>query len=158
MTFVCQLCGECCSTMGEIISIQEKTGAAEFRIKYTTTGIEQLVTLDPDKRDLFFQKTMRSRMACPFLRDQTPGKVICTVHHSLPDLCRQYTCFRVLILNAERKRIGRVMEGTRHVTATDSRLHEIWQRECHRLDILDEERWEEEIALIFTREGYRVIK
>jgi uncharacterized protein len=158
MTFACQLCGECCSTMGEIISIREKTGAAEFRIGYTTTGVEQLVTLDPDKRDLFFQNPPRSQMACPFLRDQGPGRVICTIHKSLPDLCRQYSCFRILILNFEGKQVGKVMDRTRHFTATDSHIHELWQRDCQVLDIMDEERWEEEIERILTREGYRVVR
>ena len=158
MTFVCQLCGECCSTMGEIISIQEKTGAAEFRIMYTTPGVEQLVTLDPDKRDLFFKNPPLSRMACPFLRDLDPGRVICTIHNSLPDLCRQYSCFRILIINAEGKRVGRVRDRTRQVITTDPKIHELWQRECRLLDSADEEDWEEEIGKILTRGGYHIVK
>ena len=52
MTFVCQCCGDCCSTMGEIISIREQISAYEFRIGYTD-GEERMVSVDPDKRDLF---------------------------------------------------------------------------------------------------------
>ena len=52
MTFVCQCCGDCCSTMGEIISVQEQIGSFEFRIRYTD-GEERVVSLDPDKQELF---------------------------------------------------------------------------------------------------------
>lgn len=158
MAFVCQLCGECCSSMGEVIDIQEKTGDTEFKISYTTTGEERLVTLDPDKRDLFFQNVTKSGMACPFLRQESPGRVICTVHHSRPDLCRQYSCFRILILNAEGKRVGRVMDRTRYLVSSDIPFHAYWQRECQLPEIIDEERWEMEIDKILTREGFHVVR
>jgi uncharacterized protein len=92
--------------MGEIISIREKTGDAEFRIWYTTTGEERTVHVDPDKMDLFFTKTPQTTMACPFLREQATGTVICTVHRSRPDICHEYSCFRILVLDTEGKRAG----------------------------------------------------
>jgi Fe-S-cluster containining protein len=158
MTFVCQMCGECCSSMGEIIAIREETGQGSFRIWFMTTGEERLVTLDSDKQDLFYKTPQRSRMACPFLREVIPGKILCTVHYSRPDLCRQYGCFRILILDAEGNRIGRVMDGTRYFTTVDPVLHEYWQRTCANLDIADENCWEETVAGILTREGYQVVK
>jgi uncharacterized protein len=158
MSFKCQTCGECCSSMGEVISIRDVMNSDMFRIWFTTTGEERIVTLDLDKRDLFYQMGPKSSMACPFLRQRDPGRVICTVHVSRPDLCRQYSCFRLLILNTEGKRAGRVLDKTRYMAATDSRIHEIWQRECRTLDIIVEDRWEDEIERIFTREGYSVVR
>jgi uncharacterized protein len=157
MVFACRMCGECCSTMGEIISIQEKTGDAGFRIRYTT-GEERDVSLDPDKKDLFFTKTPQTTMACPFLREEMPGKSLCTVHHSRPDLCRQYSCFRILVLDTQGRRIGGVLDKTRHFTTTDPQLHEIWNTQCRVLDIEQDFLWEDKVRKVFTRAGYLVVK
>lgn len=157
MVFACRMCGECCSTMGEIIGIQEKTGDGEFRIRYST-GEERLVSLDPDKKDLFFTKAPQTTMACPFLREEMPGKSLCTVHHSRPDLCRQYSCFRILVLDKQGRRRGRVLDKTRYFSSTDPRLHEIWNAQCRVLDIAQDFLWEEEVGKIFTRAGYFVEK
>ena len=158
MTFVCQMCGECCSSMGEIIEIREPEGERTFRIWFTTTGEERVVTLDPDKEDLFFDKPVKSRMACPFLREKKPGTLICTVHSTRPDLCRQYGCFRILILDAEGRRAGRVMNGSRYFMDGNPHLHTIWQRECQELSGLDEAAWEDEVERILSHEGYRIIR
>ncbi len=158
MAFLCQMCGECCSTMGEIISILEQTGSTTFRIGYSATLEERVVTLDPDKQDLFFTARPKTSLACPFLREQGPGRLICTVHQSRPELCRQYSCFRILILDAEGCRVGRVMDKSRHFTTTDPRLHAIWQTKCRLEDIPDEEEWEREVEEILSRAGYRVIR
>jgi Fe-S-cluster containining protein len=157
MVFVCRICGECCSTMGEIISIREKTGDSEFRIRYTT-GEERDVCLDPDKKDFFFTKATPNTMACPFLREERQGRSLCTVHHSRPDLCRQYSCFRILVLDAQGNRVGRVLDKTRYFSATDPRLHEIWNAQCKVLDIEQDFQWEDEVGKVFTRAGYFVVK
>lgn len=157
MTFECQMCGKCCGSMGEIIAVREQLSDTRFRIWFTVTGEERTVILDPDKRDLYTTSPAPSGMACPFLRRAEGGSVICTVHGSRPDLCRQYGCFRILVLDDEGDRIGRVMDGTRFFTATDPDLHAFWHRTCAGLDIPDERLWEETIAGILTRKGYRIV-
>ena len=144
--------------MGEIISIQEKTGEIEFRIGYSATFEERIVTLDDDKRELFFTRDPVSSMACPFLREKYPGRVICTVHDSRPELCRQYSCFRILVLDQEGKPAGRVLYRTRSFSSPDARLNAIWQQDCRQLDIRDENTWEEEVAQTFKRAGWLVVK
>lgn len=113
MTFVCQRCGDCCSTMGEIISIQEEISPYEFRVAFTD-GEERVVSVDPDKHELF-QAPVRERekpLACPFLSQRAPCKRICTVHTSRPELCRSYVCSRNLILDQEGNKAGWVPHGT----------------------------------------------
>ncbi len=158
MVFQCRMCGECCSTMGEIISIQKQSGRTGFRIGYSTTLETRDVVLDTDKEDLFFRTPPQGSLACPFLRELSPDRRICTVHDSRPDLCRQYSCFRILILDRDGRRAGRVMAGNRSFTATDARLHEIWQDQCRNLDIPDDEAWERAVGEILSGEGYRVIR
>lgn len=158
MTFHCRMCGGCCSTMGEIISILEQTGSITFRIGFSATLEERLVTLDPEKLDLFFTTRHKTSLACPFLREQAPGRIICTAHQSRPELCRHYSCFRILVLDPAGHRVGRVMDGSRHFTTTDSRLQEIWKAECQLKDIPDEDAWEQKVEEILTHAGFRVIR
>jgi len=160
VSFICRQCGECCSSMGEIIEIREVTGPLEFRIGFSATGEERMVTVDPDKRDLFLSKdTVTERhIACPFLREKVPGTVICTVHDSRPDLCRQYSCYRILVLDPEGKRIGRVHDASRYFTSSDDKLRELWKNEIAGREIADESLWEEEVSRIIVQAGYRVVR
>jgi uncharacterized protein len=159
MTFVCQCCGDCCSTMGEIISVREQINPYEFRIGFTN-GEERMVCVDPDKRELFrnLQQDDKKSLACPFLRPRAPDERICTVHASRPELCRGYLCSRVLILDKEGHKAGRVFHGTRLFTTEDRILLDIWNQTIRDITAPDDEYWEKNVEDIFTRAGYRVIR
>lgn len=146
--------------MGEIIEILEETAPFCFRIGYTTTCEERQVVVDPDKQELFLrqEETSKRSLACPFLRKAAPGRIICTVHLSRPDLCRQYSCFRILILDQEGKPSGKVMENTRILRTMDHHIRELWDRDICRINDADERRWEELVEQVLSREGYRVIR
>jgi len=146
--------------MGEIIGIREEIRPFHYRIWFTTTGEERTVTVDADKHELFSGQdiTTLRPMACPFLRQSAPGTFICSVHDSRPDLCRQYSCFRILVMDGKGKKIGRVMDATRYFTTMDPTLHELWQKEIANVEIPDEQRWEERVDIVLSRAGYRLIK
>jgi len=160
MSFRCRLCGECCSSMGEVIEIREQTGPSAFRIGFPVTGEERMVTIDPDKQLLWSRQDIRITRpgACPFLRNEGTGAVICTVHGSRPDLCRQYSCFRILVLDGDGKKIGRVIDGTRYFISLDAGLRKIWDKECSNLEITDEACWEEEAGARLASAGYTVVR
>jgi len=145
--------------MGEIISIQEEINPCEFRIRYTN-GEERIVSVDPDKQDLFRNRPQgdKKTIACPFLRPRVSRERICTVHASRPELCRGYLCSRILILDKEGKKAGRVPHGTRYFTSEDRILLEIWNRTIRDIAAPDDENWEKTVDDIFTRAGYRVIR
>ncbi|OPX62020.1 MULTISPECIES: YkgJ family cysteine cluster protein [unclassified Methanoregula] len=159
MTFECQQCGDCCSTMGEIIRIRDRIGQWEFRIGFTN-GEERIVSIDPDKRDLFRirEETDKKTIACPFLRKQPPEKRICTVHSSRPELCRAYICSRILVLNTNGKKAGRVPDGTRIFVTEDRFLLDLWNTTLRNVQTRDEEEWERIIEDVFKKEGYTVIR
>lgn len=160
MVFRCQQCGECCSSMGQVIGIREQTGPFEYRLWFRITGEERQVRVDSDKRDLFLsQDFLKKRpMACPFLREQTVGTVICAVHETRPDLCRQYGCFRILVCGRSGERLGRVMENTRYFTTMDHELRALWDTCIAPLAIADETVWEEEVARLLSAAGYRTVR
>ena len=160
MTFRCQQCGECCSSMGDVIGIREQTGPFAFLIWYKITGEERRVWIDQDKQELFLRQDIRERrpMACPFLRERSPGSAICTVHYTRPDLCRQYSCFRILVLGPGGERLGRVIDASRYFTTMDPELRAIWDREIAGKEIGDDARWEDHVDRVLSGAGYRVIR
>jgi len=158
VVFTCQQCGECCRYMGDIIGIDEQTGPDTYRIRFSVTGEERRVTLDPDKKDLFLTREIAQShpTACPFLRFRD-SRAFCTVHATRPGLCRQYGCFRVLILDHSGRHIGMVRDGSRSFSSLDPALHELWDREIQGTDIPDEAAWERFVRDVFSRAGYRVV-
>jgi Fe-S-cluster containining protein len=146
--------------MGEIIAIREQNGPLEFRIWFTPTGEQHQVFIDKDKRDLFLAQDIRKirPMACPFLRELSPDTAICSVHLSRPELCRQYSCFRILILDAQGKKIGRVMDASRYFSSLDEHLNEIWHTKIAEVTLPDDSLWEEYVDQVFTRAGYKVVR
>ncbi len=160
MSFTCQQCGECCSSMGEIIEITEQAAPTIFTIRYTTTNEQRTVVVDADKKDLFFSQGIPAirHLACPFLREKMPGKRICMVHDSRPELCRQYSCFRVLVADQSGKRIGRVWDGSRYFTTADPALRELWNRDIAGQKIADEQAWEDFVVMTLTACGYRIVR
>lgn len=146
--------------MGEIIEIREVLDPGSFRIGFSVTGEERIVSVDPEKRELFQVqgiKTLRP-MACPFLRKAGNKKFVCSVHKSRPELCRRYSCYRILVLDSQENRIGRVTDASRYFTTADADLRRIWNREIAGAVIPDEETWEEHVEQTFTRAGYRVMR
>ncbi|MDD1693460.1 MAG: YkgJ family cysteine cluster protein, partial [Methanoregula sp.] len=118
------------------------------------------VWIDPDKQDLFMAQDIRKTrpMACPFLRERFAGSAICTVHFTRPDLCRQYACFRILVLGHSGERLGRVVDSSRYFTTMDPELRALWDREIASSDIGDEALWEGYVERVLSGAGYRVIR
>jgi uncharacterized protein len=146
--------------MGEIIEIKERAAPRKFQIRYTNTGEEQEVMIDTDKEDLFSARDTGTphRLECPFLREKSPGTRVCMIHNSRPELCRRYSCFRVLVCDESGNRLGLVWDASRYFTTTDPILREIWNREIAGNEISDETEWEDFVGQVLTSEGYRIIR
>ena len=146
--------------MGEIVEITGQAAPRKFRIRYATTGEEREVLLDADKVGLFSARGSGTpnHMACPFLREISPGTRVCAVHNSRPELCRQYSCFRVLVCDESGNRLGRVWDASRYFTTTDPTLREIWDRKIAGHEITDEMEWEDFVGQALISEGYRIIR
>jgi len=146
--------------MGEIIEIHEMLDFVSCRIGFSVTGEERIVSVDPEKRELFHLQEIRTLrpMACPFLREEGNKKFVCSVHTSRPELCRQYACYRILVLDSLENRIGKVTDASRYFITADADLRRLWNREIAGVAIPDEKCWEEHVEQTFTRAGYRVMR
>jgi len=160
MAFECFQCGDCCSQLGLVHSIRKDYGDNRFLIHNQYTGEETEVIIDSDKIGLFEDKSIFEKLpnTCPFFRHE-PGseKAFCTVHQTRPGICRDYGCWRLLILNHRGHRVGRI-KYIRTLHSEDSTLTRLWESciEEHREP--DDKKWEAAMIAILTRAGYTVRK
>ena len=160
MVFECQQCGECCHHMGQVHKIKETRSGSEFLVNNQYTGEKTVVIVDADKHPLFLDKSifLDQPETCHFLRyDPANRKAWCTVHFTRPEICRDFGCWRLLILNSLGIRAGRIMYQ-RAFFSDDADLTRLWKTCIDPLDEPDDELWDEKITGILLKAGYTVRK
>ena len=94
--------------------------------------------------------------ACPFLRpDLENDRVCCIIHETRTDMCRDYGCWRLLILDLDGKPVGRIT-GPRILRTKDEGLKRIWKMQVDDLDPSDQSRWDEMMENILRSGGYSI--
>lgn len=122
------------------------------------TGEKTAVVVDPDKISLYNDTGIFSERpeACPFFRfDALSAKGYCTVHLTRPEICRDYGCWRILILNPAGKRAGRIM-CQRFLASEDETLTRIFEEEINNVAGCDDADWDDRLFRALTRAGYTV--
>lgn len=158
MPFACSQCGECCSHLGLVHVIEEDHGGYRFRVRNQYTGERTEVVVDADKRELFDDRRIFTDRpeACPFFRYDTAGaKGYCTVHLTRPEICRDYGCWRILILDTGGRRAGRIMER-RFLASEDGRLIQLVGEQVNDIPGLDDDAWDERLVRVLAGAGYTV--
>jgi len=146
--------------MGQVHNIKETLGDFEFLVNNQYTGEKTVVVVDADKHHLFLDKSIFPDQpeACPFLRyHPADRKAYCTVHLTRPEICRDFGCWRLLILNSQGLRAGRIMYQ-RAFFSDDADLTRLWKTYIDPLDEPDDAIWEEKITSILLNAGYTVRK
>ncbi|HDR74220.1 MAG TPA: YkgJ family cysteine cluster protein [Methanoculleus sp.] len=143
--------------MQDVHRIIEECGNATFVVHNYYTGEKDTVRVDPDKIALFEDKSSLEGLpdACRFLRFDENGKAWCTVHLTRPEICRMYCCWRLLVLDANGKRAGRVMYQTMFVPDNDA-ISQLWDQVKPTLEGLSATEWDDTVIRILTEFGYRV--
>ena len=160
MPFECSQCGECCSHLGLVHTIREDYGDYRYLVNNEYTGEKTTVSVDPDKIALFCDRSIFSERpeACPFFRyDRNVSKGYCTVHLTRPEICRDYGCWRMLILDAGGRRAGRIM-CQRFLASEDENLAALF---CDQVDTIsepDDARWDDRVTRILESAGYTVLR
>ena len=159
MPFECSQCGECCSHLGLVHTIREDYGDFRYLVYNQYSGEKTEVVVDPDKRDLFLERWIFEERpeACPFFRFvRGEAKGYCTVHLTRPEICRDYGCWRLLILRHDGTRAGRIM-GSRHLASEDEMLTRLFREKVDHLVEPDDAQWDRQVIRILVAEGYRVL-
>jgi Fe-S-cluster containining protein len=158
MPFECSQCGECCSHLGLVHTIAEDYGNYRYLIRNQYTGEKTVVAVDPDKIELFDTRDifLERPEACPFFRYvRTSEKGYCTVHQTRPEICRDYGCWRLLILDSDGKRAGRIM-CQRHLASDDEALTRLFNDQIDDLTETDDALWDARVIRMLVKAGYRV--
>lgn len=160
MPFECCQCGECCRNLGLVFIVREDRRDGSFLVRNRHTGEETTAIVDPDKRDLFGDTRIFSEFphACPFFRCQ-PGtaKACCTVHRTRPEICREYQCWRLLIVDRRGRWAGKI-RYSRSLVSEDPFLRRIWTEGIEDLAEPDDRIWEATMVRTLMRAGYSVRK
>lgn len=158
MSYFCQQCGECCSVMGQVFQIVEDLGEFRYLLRNEYTGDTIQVEVTPTLRGLYLSGTTPpgSQNPCPFVRWDT-GRMLafCTVHVSRPDICREYQCWRILVEDAQGRRVARVMDE-RFLCLENEDLRESWELFRDSLDSSGTEEWDEKVIRFFKEHGFSV--
>jgi len=128
-----------------------------YLVRNQYTGERTAVVVDPDKVTLFSDQSIVAEHpnACPFLRfDRSTAKGYCTVHQTRPAICRDYGCWRMLILDPEGRRAGRIM-GQRHLASEDPALTALFRDRIDSL-VTDDRLWDETVIRVLNQAGYTV--
>jgi len=158
LSFECSRCGDCCSHLGLVHVIKEDYGDNHFLVNNQYTGEKTTVSVDPDKILLFLDRStfLQHPEACPFFRvDTRSSKCYCTIHQTRPDICRDFGCWRMLILDSAGKRAGRIMYQ-RHLASEDEALTRLFEEQISSFSGCDDTEWDERMTLILVRAGYSV--
>lgn len=142
--------------MGDVHAIEGDlhTGCCVVVNRYT--GERTHVAVDPDKITVLDSPAIPG--ACPLFRHDNDGRGICPVHETWPDVCADYQCWRVLVVDGAGRRVARVM-GTRHIAVDDPGLDVVLAPYRERMaGIVDDATWQDVLVDILERAGYRVIQ
>lgn len=158
MSYFCQQCGECCSVMGQVFQIVEDLGEFRYLLRNEYTGDTIPVEVTPTLRGLYLSGATPpgSQNPCPFVRwDAGRMLACCTVHLSRPDICREYQCWRILVEDAQGRRVARVMDE-RFLCLENEGLRESWELFRDSLDSSGTEEWDEKVIRFFKEHGFSV--
>lgn len=145
--------------MNQIHRVERQVGEYTYSLYNVYSGESVLVQIDSDKISLCPDRSIFAQWpeACPFLRkDPRQKKIVCIVHRTRPELCREFGCWRLLILDAAGNRCGRIM-GTRHLSAEDPSLLKLWEAEANNIRMLEDDSWDKAVIRILETYGYQVM-
>ncbi len=139
-------------------AIEKELSDYSFLVRNEYTGERYTVKVTEKLRSLYDDKDIFTSLpeACPFFRKGRDDELwYCTVHLTRPDVCREYGCWRFLILDSEGRRAGRIM-GTRHLHAENPDLQRIWDEKVRALIEPDDATWDKKMCEIIRFAGFTV--
>lgn len=139
-------------------AIEKEISEYTFQVRNEYTGERYMVEVTEGLRSLYDDKSIFTDLpeACPFFRKGRDTDLwYCTVHLTRPDVCREYGCWRFLILDPQGNRAGRVM-GSRHLYAENPGLQQIWDEKVRNFSETDDVLWDKKMCEIIRAAGFIV--
>ncbi len=166
VSFVCDHCGKCCTSLGAYIRIERQLSDQDYYCKNTLTGEVFPVHVGPEFADAIDEEfTSGQREAagppkgCIFMRKNPEGPgTVCAIYPTLPQICREFRCYHMIIFDSRGEIAGR-MVGRADIQTTDPVLARIWNDEVRLLPCpatpASDPAWVERVRGILVVRGYR---
>jgi len=92
---------------------------------------------------------------CPFMRKNPDGGgIVCAIYATRPRICRDFRCYRMVIVDHEGHERGRIM-GRNDLKTTDKTLERIWKEQvAPLLPSHSDVRWEKAVMDALAPHGY----
>ena len=180
VTFVCNGCGKCCTSLGAYIRIERQLTNRDYYCRNGITGEVFPVHVQPEYADEIDEAFTSgqgdapgSPKGCIFMRKnpERPG-TICAIYATRPQVCREFRCYHLLIYDDRGTVAGR-MVGHHDIQTDDPDLARIWSDEVKPLSIAVVSRkpadrspdlisspcndpvWMQKVSAILASHGYR---
>ena len=135
--FECTLCGRCCSSFGEFITIERQITERDYYCRYGITNELFQAHMEPQFADGFadeFEDLMNKgrdavpKQGCIFLYRNPDGMgFVCRIYPTRPSICREFICYRMLIYHQESGELrGRII-GINELRTNDEILAALWK-------------------------------
>ncbi|MCJ7742899.1 MAG: YkgJ family cysteine cluster protein [Methanoregula sp.] len=157
IAFDCTRCGKCCASFGEFIKIERQLTSRDYYCRYGIKNELFLAHLEGDYADSQHPSSKEGEpvKGCPFMRENQNGKgIACAIYTSRPRICRDFRCYRMVIVNRAGLECGRIM-GRNDLKTTDETLERIWKE--HIVPLLpshSDTRWENAVIDALAAHGY----
>jgi Fe-S-cluster containining protein len=158
VAFHCSGCGKCCASFGAFIIIERQLSSRDYYCRYGIKNELFLAHIEGDYADGRQPGSSNGEpvKGCPFMRQNKDGKrIACAVYATRPQICRDFRCYRMVILNRDGNECGRIM-GRNDLKTTDTMLAQIWKE--HIAPLLPppgDARWEKAAIDALAAHGYR---
>jgi hypothetical protein len=142
--------------MGDVHAVEGDPAAGAYVVVNRYTGERTPVVVDPDKAGLLALPPIPG--ACPLFRRDAAGAAVCPVHDTWPAICAEYACWRLLVVDGDGRRAGRVM-GSRHIDIDDPALDAMlasWRAALAGAG--DDAAWDALLAGALAGTSYRVVR
>ena len=157
IAFDCSRCGKCCRSFGEFIKIERQLTSRDYYCRYVIKNELFLAHIEGDYADSPPLGSIEGKpvKGCPFMRKDPVGKGIsCAIYATRPGICRDFRCYRMVIVNRAGNECGRIM-GRNDLKTTDETLEQVWKE--HIAPLLpphSDTRWENAVINALAAHGY----
>jgi len=160
--FICDRCGRCCISLGQSITIERQLNDRDYYCRSQIDNSIFLVHVEPAFREEIAEEygtgdTARSaeKRPCPFLR-RNPERdgMTCAIYATRPKVCRDFRCYKMIVVNRDGTPCGRVI-GKNTLRTADPALQEIWDKQAACLPCNDFGLWSRQVSAILADNGYR---
>jgi Fe-S-cluster containining protein len=155
--FECDWCGKCCRSFGEFIKIERQLNNRDYYCRDRIKNELFLVHIEGDFADNppLSSSEVTPVKGCPFMRKNPDGRgIVCAIYATRPRICREFRCYRMVIVDHEGHERGRIM-GRNDLKTTDKTLARIWKE--HIVPLLpphSDTRWEKAVIDALAPHGY----